>query len=64
MILPVSEARVARTEAAVIARILAGRARPVKVSLADAANVVFGNIPLPCSDGIPFLDGDFHCYVL
>lgn len=30
------------------------------MSLADATNVVLGNIPLPCGDGVPFFDGDFH----
>ena len=50
----------ALTKAAVVAGILARRTRPVKVYLTDAADVVLGNIPLPCGDGIPLLDGDFH----
>lgn len=28
--------------------------------LADAADVVLGNVPLPCGDRVPFFDGDFH----
>lgn len=48
------------TKATVVAGILARRTRPVKVHLTDTADVVFGDIPLPCGDGIPLFDGDFH----
>lgn len=48
------------TKATVVAGILARRTRPVKVHLTDTADVVLGDIPLPCGDGIPLLDGDFH----
>lgn len=50
------------TKTAVVAWVFASRACAVKVNLADAADVVFGDIPLPCRDGVPLLDGDFHGY--
>lgn len=48
------------TKATVVAGILARGTRPVKVHLTDTADVVLGDIPLPCGDGIPLFDGDFH----
>jgi len=48
------------TQAAVVARVFAGRTRPIKVDLADAADVVFRDVPSPGGDGVPLLDGDLH----
>lgn len=48
------------TDAAVVAGISAGRTRPIEVDLANATDVVFGNVPPPGRDGVPLLDLDLH----
>ena len=48
------------TKGTIIAGVFTCRACPVKVDLADTADIVFGNIPPPGRDSIPLLDRDFH----
>lgn len=48
------------TKAAVIARVFACWACAVKVDLADAADVVLGDIPPPRRDGVPAGNLDLH----
>jgi hypothetical protein len=48
------------TKTAVVAGILAGRTRPVKVHLADAANIVLWYVPPPRRDRVPLGDADLH----
>lgn len=50
----------APTKRAIVAGVFAGWACPIKVDLADATNIVFGNVPAPGRDGVPLLDLDFH----
>lgn len=48
------------TQAALVARIFASRACAIKVDLADAADIVFREIPSPSRDGVPLFDLDLH----
>ena len=53
-----------RTQLALVARILAGRAGAVELDAADAAHVVLGHVPAPRRDRVPLLDGDLHPWSL
>ncbi len=48
------------TKTAVVAWVFASRTRPVEVHLADAANIVFGDVPPPRRDRVPLCDSDLH----
>lgn len=48
------------TEAAVVAWVFAGGTRAVEIDLADTAHIIFGDVPSPGSDRIPFLNLDLH----
>jgi hypothetical protein len=50
----------ALTQDAIISGVFACWTCTIEVDLADAADVVVGNIPSPCSYGIPFPDLDLH----
>lgn len=54
------------TQAAFVARIFASRTCAIKVDLADAADIVFREIPSPSRDGVPLFDFDLHvdCFCL
>lgn len=52
------------TQSTIIPRILACRTSSVKLDATDAADVVFGHVPAPGGDGVPFFDCDFHCFSL
>ena len=51
---------VLHTQTAVIAREFTRRTSAVEVNLADAADVVLGDIPAPSGDRIPIGDLNFH----
>lgn len=48
------------TESAVIAGEFASRTSAVKLNTADTADLILRDVPVPSSDGIPFLNGDLH----
>ena len=48
------------TQAALVSGISACWAGSVEMDLADAADIVFGDIPSPGRHGVPLLDRDLH----
>ena len=48
------------TQGAVVTRIFACRTCPVELNATDSADFVFGHIPSPRSDAVPFFDLDLH----
>lgn len=50
----------ALTQGTIVAWIFACRTCAIKMDLADAADVVFGNVPPPGRDGVPLFDLDLH----
>ena len=54
----------AHEQSAIIAGKLARRTSAVELDATDAADVFFRHVPSPGSDAMPFLDCDFHCFLL
>jgi hypothetical protein len=47
-------------QSTVVSRKLAGRAGPVKLDATDTADFIFGHVPAPSGDSVPFFDSDLH----
>lgn len=52
--------KVVLTKRAVITGKFAGRTSAIELNTTDTTDFILRDVPVPSSDGIPFLNGDLH----